>query len=221
MGGELELLLVSCGGGNAVHLAGLGVDEPGVPAVSDDHFADTWLDRIPALSNHDRGALLAPRWSARTLCGREWAVMIGGDGGSISPFAGEEPAFAPSCRRCLAVMDRLFPAPPQHPQLALVAKVVADTVLEHGHAELHGVLGDQQAELRRRVRALVRELIGQGCQTLLHGSILFVICEALLKRHEAENNAAILAALDDEFAGRPRAALTPSWRLSWSTWATS
>ena len=90
--------------------------------------------------------------------------MVGGDGGSISPW-GEDPEFVPTCKWCLAVLGRIFPPPPVHPQLPVIARVVADSVREHGYAEVHGVPGDQQTELRRHIRALVREETGYSCQT--------------------------------------------------------
>jgi hypothetical protein len=218
--GDVELLLTSCGGGPAVHLASLAQDGPHRPAVPDYYFEGRRRDRIAALGNYDEDALRAPRWSSTTLCGREWSVMMGGDGGSISPYD-EEPALAPTCRRCLAVMDRLFPPPPTHPQLALVAKIVTDTVVEHGHAELHGVPGDQQSELRRRIRSMVRAATGHTCQTLVHDSTLFVVCEPVYELHADAQDAAVAAALDDAFNGKTPVRADQTWRLSWSTWASS
>ena len=42
-----------------------------------------------------------------------------------------------------------------HPQLPLVARLVADLVAVHGYAEIYGVPGDQLTELRRQIRSLV------------------------------------------------------------------
>jgi hypothetical protein len=69
-----------------------------------------------------------------TLCGREWAIMVGGDGGAIGRYG--EVAFAPSCRRCLAIIDRHFPKPPPDSRLILVAQMAAGTVVDQrGFAE--------------------------------------------------------------------------------------
>jgi hypothetical protein len=118
-------------------------------------------------------------------------------------------------------MDRLFPPPLPHPQLPLVARVVADVVTEHGHAEVHGVPGDQQTELRRQVRSLVRTHTRHTCQTLVRGNIVFVVCEPILDKHADGHNAAIAEVMSHVAAGGPsRPQPNPGWRLSWSTWAT-
>jgi hypothetical protein len=145
-----ELLLTSAGGGAAVHLTPLASDgAAGRAAVPEYCFRPAPARRRPGLANYDRDALLVERWAETTMCGRAWAVMIGGDGGSISPYD-KEPAFAPTCKRCLALLDRMFPPPPIHPQLPLVARLVSDLVAEHGYAEIYDVPGDQQTELRRQ-----------------------------------------------------------------------
>jgi len=62
------------------------------------------------------------------MCGRVWAVTTGGDGGPLDEF--DETAFAPTCKRCLALMDEEFPEPRDHEQLPLVAQLTADIVLD-------------------------------------------------------------------------------------------
>jgi hypothetical protein len=42
----------------------------------------------------------------------------------------DEDADAPSCRRCLALMDKLFPPPNLNDRFPLVVQMVADTILE-------------------------------------------------------------------------------------------
>jgi hypothetical protein len=101
--------------------------------------------------NYDRASIVGPRWAETTLCGRDWIVM------EADPDGEDGAASVPSCRRCLALMDRLFPAPALDERLPLVVQVVTDTVLELGHAELRGVPEDHQAPLRAQVRSVVRE----------------------------------------------------------------
>ena len=48
----------------------------------------------------------------------------------------EEDASAPSCRRCLALMDELFPEPELDDQFGLAVQALAGTVAEHGYAEM-------------------------------------------------------------------------------------
>jgi hypothetical protein len=155
------MLLTTTGGGTAVHLTRVA-DNPrdGREAVPDFYFDAE--DRIPAY--YDRAALLKPQWSETTLCGRQWAVMVGGDGGAVGRYG--QTAFAPSCRRCLALIDRHFPQPEPDDRLALVAQLAADIVLNrHGYAEIHGVPGDQQDQLRKAVRIRIRQRTGFTVRT--------------------------------------------------------
>jgi hypothetical protein len=96
---------------------------------------------------------------------------------STSAAAAHAPARP--CKRYLALLDRMFPPPSVHPRLPLIVRVVTDSVAEHGYAEVRGVPGDQQTELRRRIRALVRKETGHSCQTLVHESMVVVVCEPI------------------------------------------
>jgi hypothetical protein len=218
--GAVELLLASAGGGTAVHLVPVAADGVvGQSAVADDCFTGASAGRRPGLANYDHDALLAPRWAQTTLCGRGWAVMVGGDGGSISPS--EDPEFAPTCKRCLALLDRMFPPPPAHPRLPLIVRVVADCIAEHGYAELHDVPGDQQTQLRRQIRSLVRRETGHSCQTLVHESLVVIMCEPIAELHREERLRDAAQRMSDWCSGEATASRPdPEWRLFWSTWAT-
>jgi hypothetical protein len=219
--GAVELLLASAGGGTAVHLAAMAVDGVvGQSAVPDYCFTGSAAERRPGLANYDRDALLASRWAQTTLCGRAWVVMVGGDGGSISPW-GEDPEFAPTCKRCLVLLDRMFPPPPAHPRLPLIVRLVTDCVAEHGYAELHEVPGDQQTEVRRQIRVLVRKDTGHPCQTFVHDSLVVIVCEPIAALHRQERLRDAAQRMNDWWNGesgsdRP----DPEWRHFWSTWAT-
>jgi hypothetical protein len=76
-------------------------------AVPNCYFDDEDARRDNLLADCHRDALTVPRWSETTLCGREWAVMVGGDGAAMSRYG--EVAFAPTCRRCQVLVDRDFP----------------------------------------------------------------------------------------------------------------
>jgi hypothetical protein len=101
--GDSAFLLTEVGGGTAIHLTP-EQREGGRGAVEAFHLDDG--RDVPTVRNYDRAALLEARWSPTTLCGREWALMAGGDGGPLSPFS--EAAFAPNRRRCLSLMDQHF-----------------------------------------------------------------------------------------------------------------
>lgn len=217
--GGLELLLVMTGGGTVVHLVRPSdEDRSGQSAVPDFYFDSLDDHYAPARRNYDHAKLLDERWSQKTLCGREWVAMIGGVGGPLSGY--EETAFAPSCRRCLALMDRLFPAPPVDERLPLVSWLAADQVAAHGYAEVHNVPGDQQAALRRHVRTLVRKESGHGVQTMVHDSTVFVVCKAIYDQHAEEHSRAAAEAINELLAGDGTPQPTPrqEWHISWDAW---
>jgi hypothetical protein len=100
--GEVELLLTVTSGGTAVHLAHVANPEHAGRAAVHEYYFDANRRSAPLELSYDRAALLAARWALLTLCGREWAVMIAGEGGPLSEL-NDEVAFAPTCGRCLAV----------------------------------------------------------------------------------------------------------------------
>jgi hypothetical protein len=183
------LLLTTTSGGTAVHLAREEL-RPGLgrAAVRDAAFDPAATCYPPTAASYDRVELLRRRWATTTLCGREWAVMPGGDGGPLE--VPDAVAFAPSCRRCLAVMDDYFPAPAVDDRLLLVARLAAHAMVRRGYVEVRGVPGDQQVALRRAVRADVRELTGHTVRTLVDGSTVLVTCDALRPEDAAAAEAA-------------------------------
>jgi hypothetical protein len=213
------MLLTTTGGGVAVHLTA-AADEPdgGREAVPDFYFGTDDTDRVPA--GYDQAALLEPRWSETTICGRQWAVMVGGDGGAIGRY-GEE-AFAPTCRRCLTLIDRHFPNPVPDDRLALVAQLAADVVIDrHGFAEIHGVPGDQQNQLRKAVRDLIHKRTNFSVRTHQVNGVVYIECQEAYDqradRHDREAADAIGALL----AGEPVPHRERDWVISWSTWDVS
>jgi hypothetical protein len=214
-------LLLTVTGGSAVHLSALAETQVDArPAVPEHWFAPDALRRRPGLANYSSEALRAPRWSETTLCGRIWSEMAGGEGGPISPWS-EEPEFAPTCKQCLALLDRIFPPPPIHPRLPLVAQVVADSVAAHGYAEVREVPGDQQTELRKQIRSLVRKKTGHRCQTLVHESMILVVCQQTADARHDAHMAEVAQRLKDLWNGDSvTPPPDPQWRHYWSTWAT-
>ncbi|MEU5727176.1 hypothetical protein ABZ783_35970 [Micromonospora sp. NPDC047738] len=215
--GASTFLLTRVAGGSAVHLT------PEEPEAGRGAVEEFWLDDerdVPTLRNYDRTDLLEQRWSARTLCGgaRQWAVMVGGDGGPPTRFS--DVAFAPSCRRCLALMDRHFPQPPAHDRLGLVAQVAADLVCEYGFAEVVQVPGDQQAALRKAIRVLVRKQSGHGSTTMVRNAAEYASCDAIFDQQREEHGRAAAEATSQALSGsgESRPVQRPEWRISWTTW---
>ncbi|GAA3387759.1 hypothetical protein [Cryptosporangium minutisporangium] len=208
------MLLTTTSSGAAVHLATVA-DEPGSgrEAVPDVEFDRATEDDGRTMSGYDRAALTAPLWSRSTLCGCEWAVMAGSDGGPVGPHG--DVAFAPTCRRCLALIDRYFPTPTPDSRLALVAELAAGVVEQRGFAEIHGVPGDQQAELRKVVRGMVRRRTRQSVRTFVAGGNVYVECPAI---HEEKGVRQSTATIDTAFTGESPERVERDWVISWQTW---
>jgi hypothetical protein len=85
-------------------------------------------------------------------------------GGAHEP---SDQAAAPTCRRCLAIMDKLFTEPVPDGRFPLIVQIITDTVAEHGYAEKRNVPGDQQSALRKQVRSALRQRTGHRLHTLV------------------------------------------------------
>jgi hypothetical protein len=214
IGGTEYLLTVTAG--DAVHLTReTGPGETGQSAVPEQYLAPGHGQPTTLLRGYDQAALARPRWEAATLCGREWLTMAG-----ISLWDDEldgEDAAAPSCRRCLALMDKLFPAPELDDRFDLAAQAITGTVAEHGYAEMRDVPGDQQAALRKQVRSAVKKRTGHPTQTLARGSLLVFVCEPVHQQHAAERERRIAQSFGSVLTGQPAQPLPTPWRLSWDT----
>lgn len=199
--------LITATAGDAIHLTReTGSEESGRAAVPN-HYVDDFGQ------TYDMAAILEPKWVETTLCGRQWILMEGDRDGEEGGASG-----APSCRRCLALLDKLFPAPKLNDRFPLIVQIIADTVLEYGTAEILDVPGDQQAALRREVRAEVKKRTGYGLTTHAHESMVIFVCDPIYDLHADEHMRRGAAAMDAILTGKPAPSQPPT-RLSWSTWA--
>jgi hypothetical protein len=210
--GDKEFLL-TVGGGEAVHLTrDVGEGGSGVAAVPDHYLED--LEAA-----YDREVMEDPRWRETTLCGRQWIHMASGE-----DTEDDEAVFAPTCRRCLAIVDKLFPQPELDPRFPLVVQVVTDTVIEYGAAEILGVPGDHQAALRKEVRAVVRKRTGYGMETYAHETMVIFVCQTIYDQHQLEHARFAAEAMDRAASkllkGEPIEPMQSPTRLSWEAWAT-
>ncbi|MDZ5447760.1 hypothetical protein U2F26_34505 [Micromonospora sp. 4G57] len=216
--GDSLLLLTAVSGGEAVHLVQRNEPpEPGRGALPDHYFKLLDSEQEAVQQRYDVQALREPVWKHTTMCGRLWALMVGGDGGRLSRY--REPAYAPTCRRCLTLMDRLFPAPAVDSRVPVVAQVVCDVVREHGYAEVRAVPGDQIPVLRKEIRSLLRQRTGHPVQTLVHGDLVLVVCDPL-RDEEADMPAAVDAVATVLLGDSPLPAVPPErpWVISWTAW---
>jgi hypothetical protein len=197
--GDSEFLLTK-GGGQAIHLTRrAGEDEVMVAAVP-----DNYLDELETA--YDREALDDPRWHETTLCGRQWYAMVSGAGGHA--------AFAPTCRRCLAIMDKLFPEPGLNDGFPLIVQFVTDTILAHGTAEIIGVPGDHQPALRKEVRAAVKQWTGNGMESYAHEGVVVFVCRPIYDEHAEEHERRAADIMNAHWSGGP-APEVPPIPISW------
>lgn len=212
------LLLGEAGGGLAVHLVptadGSREAQAAVPS--------TWLDPasrgyVESIANYSPALLLDACWSPRTLCGIAWQSMVAGEGGSLR--ASQEPALAPTCRRCLTSLDRRFPDPTPDDRISLLAVLIAQAVEEHGSAEVVGVPGDQLKPLRAAARRELRHRLGYDGKTYVNADFLLVTCDEATEQVRLDMAAETIKSMPLGIPeGRPRD--DSGWRLRWDTWST-
>jgi hypothetical protein len=132
-----ELLLVDVGGGVETHLA-READGPGRSSVLPDHAAD--VEPGP--------------WEPSTVCGRTWHRMAAGADDLLPLWA--DPAFAPTCRGCLRVLDSWFPSADAPQGIHLLAAVVAEDVTRFSSTYVTGIPAEHVEATRRAIRKALR-----------------------------------------------------------------
>lgn len=216
--GDKEFL-VTGGSGQAVHLTReVGSDEAGRPPFHEWRLNPKRPEGRILRERYSVSSLSDSRWAASTLCGRHWISMRTETDSSGSQDGGY--VTSPTCRRCLAVMDKVFPDPELDSRFPLVVKLLTDTVLEHGTAEIQGVPGDHQAALRKEVRAAVRRRVGLGMETFAHESVVVFMCRVIFDQHSKEHARRAAEVMNSLMTGEPVAIRPSPTRLSWETWAT-
>lgn len=144
--------------------------------------------------------------------------MAAGDAGVLRSW--QEPALAPTCRRCLASLDRRFPEPAPDDRIGVLAVLIAQAVEEHGSAEVTGVPGDQLKAVRSAARRELRRRLGYDGKTFVHGDFLLVTCDEATEDARLATAREAIRSAPAGFAGDlPRDG--SQWRLHWDTWSTS
>jgi hypothetical protein len=202
--------LLTATAGDAIHLTRAADSAESAKAAVPDHYVEDFE------RTYDRATILAPIWAETTLCGRPWILMEGERDGEEDG----EATYAPSCRRCLALLDKLFPPPQLNERFPLIVQIITDAILEHGTAEMQGVPGDQQAALRREVRTEVKQRTGYRLTTHAHESMVIFICDPIYQLRADQHSRRMAETMNAIFNGQP-VPQPPATRLSWGTWASS
>jgi hypothetical protein len=193
-------------GGSAAHLvAGARPEEP----------ARSIGDSEPSASNltFAERELAGACWSLRTLCGRDGWSMCPTDASDAT----REPAYAPSCRRCLRLLDALFDQPEPDDRLPWNVIRCIEELEQWGCFMIDDVPLLQMTLLRDRVRAEARrrgwQFTSRASDQRLIGASENSLSPArrdIVERDARERMSGIGADATDA-PGQPR----PSWTFRW------
>ncbi len=193
------LLLVYSGGGDKVHLtAEAGPEDDAVSLGDMDSEFD--LDSVTL-------------WATSTLCGRAWSRMAPTEPtGSL-----DEAVHAPTCRRCLSILDKRFPERAPADGLVVVVDLAIESIVKNGTVEIYGCPGDQLDLLRQRLQALARQRNLESLRSHSQADIV-VFWDNTPTREEEERR--LDKALSRLSSGQARAdGDIPDHRIYWRHWA--
>jgi hypothetical protein len=198
-----DLLLVDVGSGAETHLAEVAAG----------------LGR----SDRHQGNEDAPpqgRWNPSTLCGRIWNRMAAG-ADELLPLW-RDPAFAPTCRRCLRILDALFPTADTPSGVWLLAAVVAEEVTKFSSTYVTGVPVEHVEATRSAIRKVLRSGGIRSSTRVLDGVVHVWSDDAYDALDPAEIRTRVTSAIE-RIVGRPDTAAphdpasTPG-PVDWRTW---
>lgn len=166
---------------------------------------------------YDASELTNAAWSPKTLCGRDSWIMCPTEAGRafLSMWNGREDAVvAPTCKRCLAILDKQFAEPAPAERLTWNVIRAMEQLQEWGSVHILGVPAEQAELLRKRLRAEARQRGWKFHSTVGDGQLIAASEDAL----SAEQRDRVMA----DSMQRMRALNTgadpgaPSWRFVWS-----
>lgn len=202
---DRPMLLTRTATGTAIHLA--------AEAATDARAATQ--DLVDRSRKAPADEQLDNRWSPVALCGRPWTVMAD-DFADHTGRIVERPE-APTCRQCLAVIDKASPTPVPDDRIGVLADLAATAVNDRGTAEIVGVPGDQMNALRRAIRAALRQRFGFPTRTFTQDGLLVISSPET--RHLIEQTA-VRAMADLDLGDRSKVD-DSGWRFHWATWSVS
>lgn len=201
----IVMLLTDTVGGTAVHLTDI-VTSGALSRLAVVRPSRRESTSALAISASARASI----WSPRTLCGRVWQHPArpyeDTDGSVVQPEA-------PTCRRCLAIVDRLLPVTDPDDRVAALAKIAAQSVHDHGTAEIIGVPGDQLSIIRTAIRNELRNKYRYRARTYVIADCLLITSNDAAERlHDTASTA--IRSLD--LMTEPARVAPPDWRFFWN-----
>ena len=204
-------MLLTQTGGMAIHLTSIASDS------DDPQPADPSRTRSSSPTNETFTDLTDRRWAPKTLCGihgTRWPE-------SRRPVRAPTINRTPTCRRCLAILDRWFPEPVPDDRIGLLAELARAAVHQNGTAEIVGVPGDQHAALRRAVREELKQRFGYSAKTFVVDDRVVISSNDTTEAFRAEMakqfHQAFSSHDDDDAAPIDDSA----WRFHCLTWSTT
>jgi hypothetical protein len=198
-----DLLLVDVGSGAETHLAEVAAG----PGRSARHQGDE--DAPPA-----------GRWNPSTLCGRTWNRMAAG-ADELLPLW-RDPAFAPTCRRCLRILDSWFPTADTPSGVWLLAAVVAEEVTRFSSTYVTGVPVEHVETTRAAIRKVLRSGGFRSSTRVVDGVVHVWSDDAYDAIDPAEIGASVTSALERITSGAdtasPRDPDSTPGPVDWHTW---
>lgn len=165
---------------------------------------------------YDATELTNAAWSPRTLCGRDGWIMCPteADRAFLSIRNGREDAVvAPTCKRCLATLDKQFAQPAPDDRLGWNVIRAMEQLQEWGSVHVLGVPADQAELLRKRLRAEGRQRGWKFHSTVGDGQLIAASEDALSaeQRERVMTDSMMrMRALNSDAQLDP-----PSWRFVW------
>ena len=199
---DRELLLVDVGGGAETHLAAVA-QEGGRSA---EHQGND-----PAPSDG--------RWERYTICGRTWHRMAAG-ADELLPLW-RDPAFAPTCRSCLRILDTWFPAADTPAGVHLLAAVVAEEVAQFSSAYITSIPVQHVEAVRRAVRQALRSAGYRSNTTVVDGVVHVWSDDAYQALDPAEIKRSVTGAIERAMSGSDAGAFerpAGPGPIDWHTW---
>lgn len=199
--GKVTSILTTCAGNGCGELPMADIEVQGRPFLLVGVGGGTAVHLAPDGARHRRE-------TCTTLCGRDWAQRV------------ENPEAVPTCRRCLASIDRFFPNPSRDIRVDLIAQLVVEALHEHGVAEVIGVPGDQMSALRTAVRKAVKSRFGYKLNTHVLGGRLIIDCPDAFAPHADAHMQNVAQRMNTLFNDEDGSTINDSgWRLDWAMWS--
>ncbi|MEZ5383762.1 MAG: hypothetical protein R2754_18435 [Microthrixaceae bacterium] len=199
-----DLLLVDVGSGAETHLAEVAAG----PGRSDRHQGNE--DAPPQ-----------GRWNPSTLCGRTWNRMAAGADELLLPLW-RDPAFAPTCRRCLHILDAWFPTADAPSGVWLLAAVVAEEVTKFSSTYVTGVPVEHVETTRAAIRKVLRSGGFRSSTRVVDGVVHVWSDDAYDALDPAEIRTRVTSAIERIVGGpntaAPRDSDSTPGPVHWHTW---